>query len=404
VEIRFIAQPFEDGTDLRDFLHAVAQDDGLSRLHIIVAWAKYSGLGRVIGDLQAVRNRGGEILAIVGVSEGGATEQGLRAILELSDEAYVFHDAGRTFHPKLYLADGTDHALLLVGSHNLTAGGLAWNYETGLWCDLNLQLKTDEQIRDQVVAYIDQLRSDTAVCISLNSESLPSILADPSLLIQNESARSKPHSTAPDAPEEYDNAAISQEEPAGSVFGKSQQKKRKVPSLVPRQPAAAPPRRPAPVMGSMPGQRPQITVTKRWFKLLDATAAQQPPEPNTNPTGNLRLSREDFSIDHTTYFFEVFFGGLDWRPNGRQSAMSEVWVPMQTEIAGDYLGEVMLRISHLPSRISNQGNVPTVLHWGDLGARMRQNNYVGLYVSLERGLSDDFRLTIAGEPTGPFQY
>src|SRR5262249_45403723 len=173
---------------------------------------------------------------------------------------------------------------------------------------------------------------------------------------------------------------------------------------VPRQPAAAPPRRPAPVMGSMPGQRPQITVKKRWFKLLDATAAQQPPEPNTNPTGNLRLSREDFSIDHTTYFFEVFFGGLDWRPNERQPEMSEVWVPMQTEIAGDYLGELMLRISHLPSRISNQGNVPTVLHWGDLGARMRQNNYVGMYVSLERGVSDDFRLTIVSEPTGPFLY
>ncbi len=149
---------------------------------------------------------------------------------------------------------------------------------------------------------------------------------------------------------------------------------------------------------------PTLAVVKRWFKLLDGTAAQQPPSPNTNPTGNLRLSQEDFSIDHRTYFRRVFFGGLDWRPSSRNSEMEEAWVRMETIVAGDYLGAVNLRVSHLPSRVSNQGNVPTVLHWGDLGARMRENNYVGQYITLERAARDEFALTLAVAPTGPFAY
>ena len=404
MQIQFVAQPFEEGTDLRDFLHAVANDEGLNTLRVIVAWAKRSGLSRAALDLQAIHARGGKILTIAGLSEGGATEQGLRALLDLSDETYVFYDASRTFHPKVYLASGDSHALLLVGSHNLTAGGLAWNYEAGIWCELDLTFEPDKKILNDVVTYFNELIADTNVCVTLNSSSLAAMLADSSLLIQDEDSRSKPLSNQPDTPEETDSANGIQGDSATAVFGKSQQAKRKAPVPPPRTPAVAPPRKPAPIIGSVPGIRSPISIVKRWYKLLEATDAQQPPGANSNPTGNLRLSQEDFSIDHTTYFFKVFFGGLDWRPSARVTNMQEVWVPMQTEIVGDYLGEVMLRISHLPSRISGQGNVPTVLHWGDLSARMRGNNYVGKYVTLERGNENQFRLTIADQATGPFEY
>jgi HKD family nuclease len=404
MQIEFVAQPFEEGTDLRDFLHAVAEDEGLNTLRVIVAWAKRSGLGRAASDLQAIRSRGGKVLTIVGLSEGGATEQGLRVLLDLSDEAYVFYDASRTFHPKVYLASGDSHALLLVGSHNLTAGGLAWNYEAGIWCKLDITQEPDNKILEDVIAFFDRLLDDTNVCVPLNSLSLAAMLADPSLIIQDEDSRSKPPSNQQDAPEETDSINGIPASETTAVFGKSQQAKRKAPVLPSQKPAVAPPRKPAPITGSVPGSRPPISITKRWYKLLEATDAQQPPGPNSNPTGNLRLTQEDFSIDHTTYFLKVFFGGLDWRPSARVADMLEVWVPMQTEIAGDYLGEVMLQISHLPSRISGQGNVPTVLHWRDLSARMRKNNYVDRYVTLERGDQSQFRLTIANQPTGPFEY
>ena len=160
----------------------------------------------------------------------------------------------------------------------------------------------------------------------------------------------------------------------------------------------------APAEGGVPESRPGMTVIRRYFKRMKNSDAQQPPGANSRATGNLRLSEEDFPINNETYFVEEFFGGLDWRPNARKpNAMEEVWVPMQTVIDGDYLGAVNLRISHQPSRVSNQGNVPTVLHWGDLGARMRANNYVDQYVTLERGEEDNFALTISREPPGDFR-
>jgi hypothetical protein len=404
MQIHFVAQPFEEGTDLRDFLHVAAEDEGLDTLRVIVAWAKRSGLSRAMIDLQAIRSRGGKVVTIVGLSEGGATEQGLKALIGLSDEPYVFYDASRTFHPKVYLASGESHALLLVGSHNLTAGGLAWNYEAGIWCELDLTSEPDKEILEDVIAYFNRLLADTNVCVPLDSSSLAAMLADSSLLIQDEDSRNKPPSDQPDTPEETDSADGIQGSSTTAVFGKSQHAKRKAPVPLPITPAVAPPRNPALVTGSVPGVRPPISITKRWYKLLEPTDAQQPPGPNSNATGNLRLSQEDFSIDHTTYFLKVFFSGLDWRPSARVTDQLEVWVPMQTEIAGDYLGEVMLRISYLSSRISGQGNITTVLHWGDLSARMRNNNYVGKYVTLERGDQSQFRLTIADQPIGPFEY
>jgi len=276
VEIHFVAQPFEGGTDLRDFLHAVAEDDGLNTLRIVVAWAKRSGLGRAISDLQAVRSRGGRILTIVGVSEGRSKRTGTQSSDRAERRSLRLSRCRPDLPPKIYLADGTDRALLLVGSHNLTAGGMAWNYEAGLWCYLDLELEADKQARDDVIAYFDQLRSDAAVCIALNSSSLTAIWADTSLLIQMRTpgiGRTPWSPMLPKSPIVRVLFKIAQQflywqEPAEEAQGPEP----RAPS-----PVARPPRKPAPVMGSVSGERPPISVMKRWFKELDGTAAQQPP-------------------------------------------------------------------------------------------------------------------------------
>ncbi|HEU5269906.1 MAG TPA: phospholipase D family protein [Jatrophihabitans sp.] len=406
MKIRFVTQPYADGTDLRDFLQAVAADPKLDLLRIIVAWAKRSGLSRAAADLKSIRDRGGQVLAVVGVSEGGATEQGLKALLDQADDARIFHDRDRTFHPKVYLAESDAHALLLVGSHNLTAGGMAWNYEAGIWVTLDRSQSDDEQVRNDVVSYFERLRNDTAVCLPLDSPNLARILADSTLVIQNEDARSSAKSPEPDAPEDSDSAETSGDganTPTALVFGKSKEKKRRAPTIT-KPPKKAPPRKTAPVTGGLPGAPSALTVVKRWFKVMDGTAAQHPPGPNSKRTGNLRLSQGPFAIDHKIYFREVFFAGLDWRPQAKRQSTEELWVSMQTVITGDYLGDVNIRISHNPGRISSQGNVPTVLHWGDLAARLRANSCIGLTVTLERGEDDRFALTIADAPTGPFAY
>ena len=84
--------------------------------------------------------------------------------------------------------------------------------------------------------------------------------------------------------------------------------------------------------------------------------------------------------------------------------MEEVWVTFDVVMDDEYLGAVVLRVSHWPKRIEGQGNVPTVLHWGDLGARMRENNYLNQYVTLERSIDDRFALTVADSTLGEFLF
>ena len=123
MDVRFLAQPLASSESLDTFIDCL-KDPSLTELSIVTAWAKRSGLARVADRLSAFRSRGGSVRMVVGVSEGGATEEGLQLAMDLSDSAFVFHGPGRTFHPKVYSASGANQRELLVGSINLTAGGL----------------------------------------------------------------------------------------------------------------------------------------------------------------------------------------------------------------------------------------------------------------------------------------
>ena len=126
MQISFQGQPIKSfGGWSADWLAERLQDVSVQRLEIAVAWVKRSGLSRVRDGLVAFRKRGGKTSAIVGIDEGGATVQGLELALQLIDDVRVYHVLGRrTFHPKVYFASGVSSAHLLVGSNNLTAGGL----------------------------------------------------------------------------------------------------------------------------------------------------------------------------------------------------------------------------------------------------------------------------------------
>lgn len=387
----------------------MASDPAFDVLHVVAAWAKRSGLTRINGDISAFRNRGGSAHAIVGVSEGGATFQGLQLLLSMFTTTHVFHDAGRTFHPKVYLASGPDAAALFVGSNNMTAGGVGWNYEAALWVDLDRTRPEDEDLHASVMDYINSLLSDQQVCVPLSNSSLAQMINSPGLRIQNEDAGRRVTPVQGLAPEDDDSIIVGV---APSLFGKSTSLKRPLP---PASPLTAPtlpslnipwavptsPNRQVPT--SVPAITPAtVTVRRRWFKTLDGTAAQHPPGINSKRTGNLRLSKGPFPIDHRTYFEQDFFQGLPWAPTSRDPRTIEVGVTFDVAIRGASYGKHDLRVSHGMHRVAKQNNVPTVLHWESLSSILVQTSYVGDVVSLESMSDGSYRLTIDPVATGPF--
>ncbi len=128
----FLGQPFDSADQIGGILAAALGEDERTAMWAAAAWGKQSGLSRIAGVLTRFRERGGDAEVILGVDEGGASKEGLDLALQLFDRAYVFHDPGaRTFHPKFYVVEGSVAVTAIVGSGNLTRGGLYTNYAGG---------------------------------------------------------------------------------------------------------------------------------------------------------------------------------------------------------------------------------------------------------------------------------
>ncbi|WFF32857.1 hypothetical protein FAM19024_002405 [Propionibacterium freudenreichii] len=408
---RFLGQPFDESSNLVDFIHH-ATDQQFTELKIAVAWAKRSGLGRILDDLDKFRQQGGHVSLIIGVSEGGASKEGLELALEAADESFVFHDPHRTFHPKVYLGRSDTERSLLVGSSNLTAGGLSWNYEASLWLDWAPGEADD--LEDSVNRWFDKLHSEPESCKELTAELIQQMQDSRDISIGSELGARRHKKRNSDAPEDNDSKVTAT---IDGLFTAISQGLRRLPGLSSRltplatpapiqvTPASSTPNaqgQPAGPISGSDAALPVDDVTHRWFKVMDHTAAQQVKSANTNPTGNLRLSQGEADINHRIYFHNTMFGGLPWTPTAGKTTEQEVVVKFHVWVDGTDFGEREIRLSHDPHRISGQGNVPTVLHWGPLSPLLRSTNYIGYYVTLERVVGGGYNLVVSREPRGGY--
>lgn len=407
MKLNFVGQPFATHRNLVDFVEH-ARDHGFDELKIAVAWAKKSGLGRLWDALEAFRARGGAVTLIVGVSEGGATKEGLELAMEIADAAYVFHDPRRTFHPKVYFTKSTSgERSLLVGSSNLTAGGLGWNYEASTWIDWDAG--EGEDVTDEVEAWFDSLIAENRSCRPLTGGLIDQLEMSSDIVLGSEMRARRVQKKKSDTPEDNDSTLVAT---ISGLFKPVKVGLRKLTGLSGKITAIQVASPSAKTTAQQPGGAasavtklpvnasaaplPADNVQRRWVKKLDHTAAQQVKSPRSNPTGNLRLSQGSSEIDHKTYFRDDFFGGLPWAPTDGKDTEQEVVVGFRVWIGGDDLGIQYLRLSHDPHRISGQGNVPTLLHWGvELGRTLRQTSYIGQYLSLERTADSEYNLVIS---------
>ncbi|MDH3009265.1 phospholipase D family protein [Gordonia alkanivorans] len=369
-------QPWKDGTSLDDWFASVggADDEEAQIVTIVVAWAKRSGLSLIESDLRKIRARGGSISMIVGISEGGATRQGLELALALCDRVEVFFDsAGRTFHPKVYLSRSASRARIFVGSNNLTAGGVFRNYEAGLVLDT---VPTDHMVT-QVEEWIHLLRSDAECCVELTPETLEAVVASELYRIGDEDVRRQ----------SAGNSAVGST--PGAVFGVSRTRKKGPRG---KQGETATPAQSATAAVAISGE-----VVRRWSKKLKRSDAQQlGPSAGTNLTGALRLTMSGHEIDQTTYFRYEFFGLETWHADVDKPNVDYTEVPVEVFVLGDALGVMTFRVDHDVSREAGQGNFTTVLKWGPMNALLRQTSYVDNWVTLE-ALTSGYRLSIVAD-------
>ena len=128
--------------------------------NVVVAFAKNSGVLRIKDAVARFRDRGGVVNAYVGVDLGGTSYEALTALLHCTDSLNVIHsERGQTFHAKIYQFLGKEEDLIVVGSHNLTAGGLWTNFESSVIIPRKSGNSTADNIFKSMDKYIDEILS-----------------------------------------------------------------------------------------------------------------------------------------------------------------------------------------------------------------------------------------------------
>lgn len=243
-----IHQPHQG--NLGDQLISAINSGCYNRLIIMCAYAKMSGVSRILQTLSNFRNNGGEIDLLIGVDQQNTTFEALRNLFSVANNLYIVHNQNHshTFHHKSYMLDNpTDifqapwHA---IGSNNLTAGGLFINYESCFIHNLDLSQQADyDMYTNTLNAYTYYINNQNGITIHINNENLIQDLFDNGYIVM-EAQDAVPIRISP-----------GQNPPIQNMFGSEY-------FATPPQQATPFPLTPQPLtaLTNTPGQQPQITI------------------------------------------------------------------------------------------------------------------------------------------------
>lgn len=126
-----------------------------------IAFVKRSGVQHIEDELRAFIAQGGRVRLVIGVDQQGTSIEGLSDLLKIvgeNGEIWINHEENSyvTFHPKLYVFEGETSALLIIGSGNLTEGGLYTNDEAFSVHVLDLVIPEDKAALSEVKHALDK--------------------------------------------------------------------------------------------------------------------------------------------------------------------------------------------------------------------------------------------------------
>lgn len=392
MEVRLLLQPLSVGSQLGEAL-AERGSDAMS-FWLLAAWAQESGLNQLRPIISGVRQRGGRAEAVLGVDQGIATYEGLRLALEVFDDVYLFHDGDRTFHPKLYAIENDTQSRIVIGSGNVTEGGLYRNFEASTAVDLDRSDPLDESLRLKARGYFEAFIASGMPSRRLDRRLLRELRDGGAVLPAAERRR-----------QERDRRR--REQPLlRRVFGP------RVSGLPGAPPAQRPPRtqrrgaRGGRGAGAGAGTGAGVigtgSVTASWWKKLTISDAMRKPAAS-HQRKDVILGKARHPIDQKTYFKNYFFAGVAWTQQPmRTGRIKELAViPFDVYVERRNLGVFNMSVDHADSRVANQNNAPTWLNWSSLGAQILSRNYTGWYLLLARYSNGGFRLTLTRAQPSP---
>lgn len=177
-----VNQPYDKQLGIQ--LIEALDSDEYSNLTIMVAYAKLSGVYRILPYVDRFHKRGGTVRFVVGIDQQNTTFDALLQLSIISDSLSVFHSESisQTFHLKCYWLSGENKCWYAIGSNNLTAGGLFSNYEL---CTTNsIEGSEAEAINKELESIYSTYANQNSVCSHVVSDDFLSQLLENNYVVR----------------------------------------------------------------------------------------------------------------------------------------------------------------------------------------------------------------------------
>lgn len=369
----------------------------IKKVTVAVAFVSESGVQQIE---ELLRLHAARVTVYAGIRNDITSYQGLVLLHDIGVNLYTVDTGSRSivFHPKLYLVRGKANARLVVGSANLTLGGMHNNIEAGLLIDFNLAAAEDKAVVDEIEAQLKTLPDDYPehVVKVANVANLGELLASGRLV--DEMAVPPPH-------------------PGTSATGTSggdtiPRISLKVPPLRRALSNRAAPKKHSPAIGAgaepsgKPASIPAPAATGVELDLVWASKPlterdlNVPSGSNTHRTGSINLDKGLLpeAVDHRHYFRSDVFRYLAWGPKSASDKIEEASARFHLVLKSISYGEFDLRIRHSTSTVSKtytQKNAMTRLSWGPMRESVARNDLIGRTLALYRDNVDPGRFVLA---------
>jgi len=372
MNIDIIRQPGEQlGIIIDDLIN---ENMRCNKIIFVSAFVALRTILRFREKLLAQKEQGAEIIFNIGFDLFGTSKNVFDELLQWGCNVFVSHNAlpRVTFHPKIYCIESENTAQVIIGSNNLTDGGMYTNYETSSIITFNLpeELGLYNQYLSKINYLICPIESGTTKQLSV--ELIQQLFDAGIILNENESRkRSEKH-------KKEMNEAVNRH--AHNPFDAT--------------PVTFPPLLPKEIRSNEADARNiaeenEITATTEpipvgmlvWKKILPNSDALVVSS-SANPVGGVRLTQANFHVNgvliNQTQYFRLLFNNYIWEQRGRYQNQEHTFVPMRVRIRNTDYGIIRFEISHKPSGEAGQGNYTTMLHWGrSFSSVIREANITG---------------------------
>jgi hypothetical protein len=391
----FILQGFTARTH-GDAVRELFDVDDIRRVVLSVAFVSESGVQEIQRELTA---HGAQLIVFAGIRNDITSDQGLVRLHSIpGSRLYTVDTGSRTvlFHPKVYLVRGRIRARLLVGSANLTLGGLNNNVEAGMMLDFDLDDADDEAVVQGIEACLAALPVEYpshVVRVGAVAE-LDEMLVSGRLVDEMAIPPPRPTTSA-------GGTGVSDTVPRIKLKVNPLRSALRRARAIPKRPKA-----PRVAAARRAGARARVHVPATvgvqfelvWeSKPLTRRDLSIPDAVGTHAAGSVNLDKGLLPepVDHRSYFRDEVFAALPWSKSS--ATTDEAYAKFQLVIKGISYGEYDLRIGHTTSKTSRsfrQNNAMTRLSWGPMREYIAREDLIDRTLALYRDEVDPTRFVL----------